>query len=229
MKTSILVAVALAMALLATAACSPAPTPVPTLAPSTPVPQPTATTAQPTTLPQPIATTAQPTTPPQPAATAAQPTETTAPQTASAPTSAPATATSAPPSSTTTTAPAAAPGLYATGMRLDPAQPAHGQSISFSVSFLNTASGDQNVKWVVLIYRADNPTRSNTQTTVVQTTFPPGATDIQAPSGTIKFGSTGNACDYYFARVDQIDINNKGTDMTGPDGKVFEKPFTVCQ
>lgn len=41
--------------------------------------------------------------------------------------------------------------------------------------------------------------------------------------------TTGNACDFYFARVELLDINNKATDMTKPDGQVFEKGFSVCQ
>lgn len=114
-------------------------------------------------------------------------------------------------------------------MRLDPPQPVHGQEISFFVSFLNTAATDQNPKWVVFVYRADSPTRPNTQTSVTQTTIQPGTLEIKAPSGVIKFGATGNACDFYFARVDSLDINNKGTDMVKPDGPVFEKGFTVCQ
>ncbi len=173
-----------------------------------------ACSAAPTAAPAP--TQALPTAAPQATATTAQ-------ATAVPPTNAAPTATTAP------AANAAPPGLYVTSMRLDPPQPTHTQSISFYVSFLNTASGDQNVKWVILIYRADNPTRSFSQTAVNQTAFSPGATADFAAPGSFKLGSTGNACDFFFARVDQIDANNKGTDMTTPDGKTFEKSFTICQ
>ena len=227
MKNAIPIIVGLTLVLLTIAACGAAPTiaPAPTQAPPTTAPQPTAAVAQPTTPPQPTATTA-----PQATATAA-PAATTVPQA----TTTTAQATAVPPTNvapTATTAPAASaapPGLYVTSMRLDPPQPTHTQSISFYVSFLNTASGDQNVKWVILIYRADNPTRSFSQTAVNQTAFSSGATADFAAPGSFKLGSTGNTCDYFSARVDQIDANNKETDMTTPDGKTFEKGFTICQ
>ena len=213
MKQGILVIFALAAALLAVTACSAAPTPTPTQAPPpTAAPKPTATVeptsaSTPTEAPKPTTTTALPTSAPQASAT-----------TASAPTKAP---TAAPPTS-------APPGLYVTGVRLDPSQPAHAQNITFSVSFLNTANGDQNQKWVIYIYRADNPTKMNQQTAVTQSTFPPGTTDLQAQP-TVKFGVTGYACDYYFAQVNSIDINNKGTPLTQPDGQALTKNFAVCQ
>jgi hypothetical protein len=223
MKRGILVAGAFA-AFLAVTACGTAPTPTPTQAPPptaapkptetvqptlaptlTQAPEPTATTVPPTSAPQPTATTAQATAAP---ATSALPTATTAP-TAAPPTSAP-------------------PGLYVSSIQLNPNQPAHAQDISFSVSFLNTANGDQNQKWVIYIYRADNPTRINQQTAVTQSTFPPGATTLQALPP-VNFGVTGNACDYYFAQVDSIDINNKGTPLTQPNGQALTKGFAVCQ
>ena len=223
MRKRILVACALA-ALVAVTACGAAPTPTPTQAPPpTAAPQPTET-VQPTQAPT-------PTEAPKPTATALPPTS--APQ--ATPTTASATAapaTSAPPAATTapTVAPPASapPGLYVTSIRLDPSQPAHAQNISFNVSFLNTANGDQNQKWVIYIYRADNPTKINQQTAVTQSTFPPGATDLQALPP-VSFGVTGNACDYYFAQVNSIDINNKGTPLTQPNGQALTKGFAVCQ
>ena len=167
------------------------------------------------------APTPTPTQAPPPTA-APKPTATVEPPSAPTPTEAPKpTATTAPPTS-------APPGLYVTGVRLDPSQPAHAQNITFSVSFLNTANGDQNQKWVIYIYRADNPTKMNQQTAVTQSTFPPGTTDLQAQP-TVKFGVTGYACDYYFAQVNSIDINNKGTPLTQPDGQALTKNFAVCQ
>ncbi len=221
MKKAILLAIALTMVVFAIAACSPAPTATPTSVPPTAAPKPTdipkpteapkptATTAPPTALPQPTATTAPPTSAPQPSATTAQP----APATA-APT--------APPT------PAVSPGLYVTAMRLEPSQPSHGQDTSFFVTFLNTASTEQNLKWQVYIYKADNPVRRNNETTGLQTTFTPGPIELKA-IGTFKFGATGNQCDFFFARVVWLDINNKGNEFTKPDGQVFERGFSVCQ
>jgi hypothetical protein len=217
MNKGLLTLLALTAILFAVAACSAAPTPTPTQAPlPTATPKPTNTlpptaALQPTEPPKPTATAVPPTAAPQATATTAQPTAApaTVPPTAIPPTSVP-------------------PGLYVTGIRLDPSQPAHAQNISFLVSFLNTANTDQNQKWVVYIYRADNPTKINTQTAATQSTFPPGATDIQAQPP-VKFGVTGNVCDYYTAEVNWLDINNKATPFTQPDGQKLTKGFAVCQ
>ena len=226
MKKGILVLLALTAALLAVTACSAAPTPTPTQAPPPPptvAPKPTETTKptlapSPTEAPKPTATNV-------PATSAPQATATTAQATAAPATSAPPTATTAPTTVPQTSVP---PGLYVTAIQLNPNQPAHAQNISFSVSFLNTASGDQNQKWVIYIYRAENPTKINQQTAITQSTFPPGATNLQALPP-VNFGATGNACDYYFAQVDSVDVNNKGTPLGQPDGQALTKGFAVCQ
>jgi hypothetical protein len=137
-----------------------------------------------------------------------------------------ATATVAP--TTAPASPVAPPGLYATAMRLEPAQPAHSQATSFFVTFLNTATTDNNQRWAVYIYKADNLTRRNNETTVLPTTFQPGSVELKS-IGTFQIGSTGNPCDYFSARVVTLDQNNKGIELTKPDGTVFEKGFTVCQ
>jgi hypothetical protein len=114
-------------------------------------------------------------------------------------------------------------------MGMDQAQPAHGQNVNFTVSFLNTGSGDVSVKWKVYIFRADTPARSNTESAAVPAAFHPGPTLDQPVPMNFKLGSTGNDCDYFFARVDTLDVNNKPTDLTTTDGKVFEKGFSVCK
>ncbi|MCL4394956.1 MAG: hypothetical protein M1482_09180 [Chloroflexi bacterium] len=239
MKRVLLVALASFAAIIAITGCTAAPAPtlaaqpsstIPPIAPAptTAAPQPTAAAAQPTAGAQPTAAATQPTAAAQPTA-APQPTNA-APTAAPAATGAtePTSATSVPTPTSGASSPTAPPGLYVTSVRLDPEQPTHGQSISFYVSFLNTATSVQNVKWQVYIYRADNPTRRNNETTVVQTAFNPGPIELQAV-GTFRYGSTGNACDFFFARVDQLDINNKGIDLTKPDGQVFEKGFSICE
>lgn len=113
-------------------------------------------------------------------------------------------------------------------MRLDPPQPTHGQAVSFYVTFLNTAATDNNQRWQVYIYKADTPTRRNNETTVLLTTFQPGSVELKA-LGTFTFGPTGSPCDYFYAVVDILDINNKGTDLTQPDGKTFQKALVICQ
>lgn len=121
------------------------------------------------------------------------------------------------------------PGLYVTAMGMDQAQPVHRQLINFTVSFLNTTDGDLTVKWRVYIYRADTPSKSNTDSAPVLATLHPGPTPDQPVPMNFKYGSSGNACDYFYARVDTVDSSNKPTgELTTTDGKVFQKDFAVC-
>jgi hypothetical protein len=231
MKKSILLTLTLAMVVLAIAACGGPPTPVPTpLPPPTVGPAPTQV-LQPTAAPQPSTTQVPPTAAPTTSGpTAVTPVPATAAPTTSAPTAAtavPATVTTAPAS--TPASPAAVPGLYVTNIRLDPSQPAHAQDTSFFVTFLNTASTENNQKWQVYIYKADNPARRNNETTVLQTPFQPGSIELKA-IGTFKYGATGNACDFFFAIVVTLDQNNKGIELTKPgELQRFEKGFSICQ
>jgi len=114
------------------------------------------------------------------------------------------------------------------GMRLDPPQPTHGQAVSFFVTFLNTATTEQNFKWQIYIFKSDTPGRRNNETSILQTTFRPGAVELPA-SGTFRFGATGNACDFFDAQVVWLDINNKGTPFNKTDGGVFDRGFSICQ
>jgi hypothetical protein len=233
MRKLLLVTLGLVAILLAISACGASPTPVPTLPPPPTLPLRPTSTPQPTAVPQPSATSIPPTAAPKatattlpPTASAGQPTLT--PTTAApAATVIPATATTAPPSASPTVA--IPPGLYVTSLRLDPPQPAHNQTIAMGVTFLNTAGGDQNVKWVVYVFRAENPTRPNTQSPVNPASFKTGPTAELDSLIRFKLGATGNACDFFFARVDILDINNRGTDLPGIDGKLFEKGFSICQ
>ena len=237
MKRLFLVASMLTLVLLSVAACGGAPTPVPTLPPPPTLPLRPTITPQPTAPPRPSATSIPPTVAPQATATPLPATGTSA-QSSPTPTTGAVAATAIPatlvpptPSpviSSASPTPAISPGLYVTNLRLDPVQPAHRVNTSMFVSFLNTAPGDQNVRWVVYLYRADNPTRVNSQSPVNQATFRTGAAPEQDSLIKFNLGATSSTCDYFFARVDILDINNKGTDLPGIDGKTFERGFSIC-
>jgi hypothetical protein len=96
------------------------------------------------------------------------------------------------------------------------------------VSFLNTATGDQNVRWVIYIVRADNPSRAITQSPINPVAFPPGASPEQDSRIVFNLGATSNTCDYLTIKVDVLDINNKGVDLLSTDGKPFERPLVIC-
>lgn len=132
-----------------------------------------------------------------------------------------------PPTPVPPTATAVPPGLYVTNVQLVPERPAFNQGVSFKVTFLNTAMGDQNMSWRIYIFKVDTPTKSNSETGLLRSTFPRGTVEIASP-GTFSYGPTGRTCEYFFVRVGWVDAENKTVYFNLPDGKMYEKGFTVC-
>ncbi|MBI5032940.1 MAG: hypothetical protein HZB51_20660 [Chloroflexi bacterium] len=206
---------------LAACASAPTPTPVPTAVPPTAVPAsptrpaPTATTVPPTTAPTAVPPTTAPTAvPPTTAPTAVPPTPTRVPPTA-VPTSTP-----VPP----TPIPA---GLYVSSLKIQPEQAAYNQNVTFAPTILNATNGPLDIKWTVYIFKADEPTKSNNETSAQLTTFPVGSKEFTS-AGSFRYGGTGRTCEYFFARVGYFDPDNKIVYFKSPDGKVYEKGFQVC-
>lgn len=119
-----------------------------------------------------------------------------------------------------------APGLYVTDLKIDPDPPTVGNTFTFTPSFQNTANSSLNFTWRVLIYRADTPAKSYSDTTWSNTSFPTGTSSLPSLGGWDL--PSGTPCDWYFARVVWQDTNNNEVPFTTPDGKVFEKGFTTC-
>lgn len=122
--------------------------------------------------------------------------------------------------------PAFPPGLYVSNLRIEPSPPVRGADLNFYVTFLNTAGSVYNPRWLVYIFRADTPNRSYSETTVLQSSIPAGTNEVKS-LGSWKLG-LGGPCDYFFARVGFLDINNRPVMYTQSDGTIFEKGFTVC-
>jgi hypothetical protein len=118
-------------------------------------------------------------------------------------------------------------GLFVTGMRLDPAQPGHSQNINFYPTFNNTTSAPQNFAWKVYVYNAASPANPVLDTTPVQASFVAGSSTEGKAGSPYFWGATGNQCDYFFARVGFQD-GDKRVFYTTPDGKFFEKSFSLC-
>lgn len=199
-------------------ACAPSSTPTPPPLPTQIPPQPSAT--KPPTVPP----TAVPPTPVPP--TAVPPTATrppTVPPTAVPPTPVP--PTPVPPTAVPPTA--IPPGLYVTNVKISPDRPAFTQQVTFAVAFQNTAAGDQNIRWAVYIFKADEINKSNNETTALFSTFPPGAREFNSPGG-FSYGATGRACEYFFVRVGWINAEGKIVWFNDPSGKMYEKGFQVC-
>lgn len=123
-------------------------------------------------------------------------------------------------------APTAPAGLYVTDLQIAPSLPTVGNTFTFTASFLNTATGEQNMKWRVLIYRAAAAQKSYSDTTWLASSFPVGAS-VKLSDGD-WYLPLGTPCDYYFARVVWMDGNNQSIPFLTPDGRVFEKGFNTC-
>ncbi len=117
------------------------------------------------------------------------------------------------------------PGLYVAALRMEPAAPARRQDVGFYVTFLNTAAGEHNLRWLVYIYQQSNLQKSYGETASIMTTFPPGALELKA-SGSWRTGIGG--CEGYVVRVASVNSENKAIFFNRPNGELFEHRFTVC-
>jgi hypothetical protein len=124
--------------------------------------------------------------------------------------------------------PTPGPGLFVTNVRLQPFDtPQHNMPTTFFVTFQNTSNTGMTFPWRVLIYRADTPNKSNTDTAIQLTSFPVGTQEVQALN-TFSYGATGYTCDYFFARVAWLDANNQVNFFLAPGGTVYQKGFQIC-
>ena len=152
------------------------------------------------------------------------------------PTTAPAQATpmpSAQPAETATAilpqAPATAtiaPGLYVSNLRLEPPSPKRREDVAFFPTFLNTTEKEQRYRWLVYIYRVENPTRSFGETPKNLTTIPIGSIEQRAEGAWRLTG--GGECENFVARVAWVNENDQSSPFNKPDGTPFELPYSVC-
>lgn len=130
----------------------------------------------------------------------------------------------------TTTQPPPTPvipaGLYGTSLDLVPDPPTRGINLEFYATFANTTSAVQNFRWIVYLYRSDNPIKSYGETTVTSSSIPLGA-QTQKSLGYWKL-PLGGPCENFTARVAWIDQNNQSAPFRRPDGTVDERAITVC-
>ncbi len=117
-------------------------------------------------------------------------------------------------------------GLYITSLDIVPDPPTRGANLLFYATFANTTGIVQNFRWIVYLYRSDNPLTSFGETTVTMSSLPLGAQTEQS-LGFWKL-PLGGPCENFVARVAWLDQNNQSTPFLRPDGQVFEKPITVC-
>ncbi len=126
--------------------------------------------------------------------------------------------------SATATAVAIAPGVYVTGMRIDPPVPARKQNVQFFVTFLNTTGAVLNTRLVVFVFKPDNQKNALGQTTEAGVGIAAGQGELKSEGWKLNGGG---GCENFLARVALIE-NKKVTYFNSPDGRLFEQPFQVC-
>jgi hypothetical protein len=117
-------------------------------------------------------------------------------------------------------------GLYATSLDMVPDPPMRGVDLEFYATFANTTGTVQTFRWIVYLYRSDNPTKSYGETTATNSSIPLGA-QTQKSLGYWKL-PLGGPCEDFTARVAWIDQNNQSAPFLRPDGKIDERAITVC-
>lgn len=145
------------------------------------------------------------------------------PTNAPPPTYAPATVVSPPPN--------APPGVYVTSIRVDPPQPKEKQDVWFYVTFLNTTSSEQRIRWFVFVYRAEqkNPfgQTSYDRRGDGQDFIPVGSSERKTLN-TWKVTGDG-ACKDYWAKANWFDPETGAKpEFTDPNNGEYLKSFTVC-
>lgn len=133
------------------------------------------------------------------------------------------TATAAPAATST---PAAPPGVYVTGMRVDPTEPKNLQLLTFYPVYLNTTGAPHNYQLCVELYMPDNLKKSFGITPCANGTVPTGSTELATdPNYRIV---RGGECIPLLARAVSIDSTNARVPFLKPDGNVFWFGFQVC-
>jgi hypothetical protein len=108
---------------------------------------------------------------------------------------------------------------------MDPNPPIRTADLTFYPTFANNFPAVQNYRWLVYVYKGDNPTRSTTDTTPVQSAIAVGQNELKAGS-TWKPGA--GQCEVFIVRVAWLDQDKRATFFPKPDGKVYEKSLYIC-
>lgn len=159
--------------------------------------------------------------PVQPGATQANPLATTA---RSSPR--PTTPTIAPPLAASPS-PKVAPGVYVTGMRIEPTQVMNGQNPKFYVTFLNSHATPITYTWFIKVFEPDKK-QSFGEEAKVGNVLPPGSSTWASASNWKAPGE--QPCRPFIARVFYyMAQDNAVVEFSTPEGNSWSIDFKVCQ
>ncbi len=120
-----------------------------------------------------------------------------------------------------------APGVYVTGMRIEPTQIMDGQNPTFYVTFLNTASTPITYTWFIKVYEPDKR-QSFGEEAKVGNVMPPGTSTLPSASNWKAPGE--QPCRPFIARVFYyMAQDNAVVEFSTPAGNAYLIDFKVCQ
>ncbi len=123
------------------------------------------------------------------------------------------------------------PGVFVTQVQFNPSQPGLNEQIGFRVGVLNTTGTGQTIRWMVKVFQcgsdpcvSDDFKTSFGESTVVETTIPPGASVVETPQ---HWSSNGSPCTYvatpYF-----FDSNGGLVPLLTQGGTPIYQVFRLC-
>lgn len=118
------------------------------------------------------------------------------------------------------------PGMYATGLQVDPPQPKDGDYPTFKVTFLNNLGQTVYYNWYVKLYEPDKR-NSFGETAKLNSTFPPGTTSLRSQANWKAPGA--QPCRPFIARVFYQAPDGTIVEFPKPGGDPVQTYFTVCQ
>ncbi len=116
------------------------------------------------------------------------------------------------------------PGVYVTGLKIDPAQPKFGKDITFIATFRNTTAKDDQAQWFIEIFNRES-NKSVGETLVQTITIPPGTHEFSVDGWKL---SAEKACVRLYAQAWHLNAENKPVHYVSENGEVISHEFEVC-
>lgn len=123
-----------------------------------------------------------------------------------------------------TPTPLFAPGVYVTGLRIDPPQPKRRFDITFFPSFQNSTDSPKSYKLKVYLFHPDEARSTGETYDNNLVTLPIGASEQSATGWRLGPGG----CEDFFVRIGWVDDLKHVTLFTLPNGQTFQVPISVC-
>ena len=118
------------------------------------------------------------------------------------------------------------PGVYVEDMRFVPSPGVRGSPLAFIANYRNTTGQRTGYRVIIYVYRPGNFANSFGETAPIDVSIPVGSNDVL--SGSAFRVSGGGGCEDFVARIASLGQDQKPVMFNQPNGKVFEKTFTVC-